>query len=152
MHSLFLMHGNANKCKINNLFNKIITESIRGGTAVVASDALVKENCIGGYQIIANYQSKNLFKNETYHQQWKDNTSSVAEVIILLKLITVLEKKGKHINQGKIKTGLNKRKSYIKIVQEICKLNTCAWEVGEEIAMIKKKLKKIKFDIEMSLE
>ena len=37
---------------------------MRRGTAVAASDALAKDNCIGGYWIIANHQRQNLLKTQ----------------------------------------------------------------------------------------
>ena len=61
-----------------------------------------------------------------HYNQWKEKLSDVAEVTILLELIIVLEKKEKHIKQGKIKIAFDDRKGHIKIVNQIYNVNTCA--------------------------
>ena len=71
--------------------------------AVAATDASVKGYGMGGCWIFTDLQKN--FKQERilYHKNWEDNTSGCAEVIVLLELITMLEKKGRHINQGEIR-------------------------------------------------
>ena len=70
----------------------------------------------------------------------------------MLELLTVIEKKGRHICHGKIKIGFNNKKGYDKIVKKIYKLNTYAQEAGAKITMIKWVLRKIKFKVEISIE
>jgi len=112
----------------------------------------VKDNYIGGYWIIANIQGRKLLQNTLYHQRWGDNTTRAAEVITLLELLKVIEKKSRYILNRKIKIGFDNKKGYNKIVNRIYKLNVYVQEAGAEVVMIKKVLKKIKFDIEISLE
>ena len=55
IHSLFPPFlSEPNQQDFQNPFNEDITESIRRGTAVAASDASVKDGCMGGCWIIAN--------------------------------------------------------------------------------------------------
>ena len=71
---------------------------IQRGTAIATSDASVKDGCMGGCWIIANSDwQKTLMTNKLYHNQWEDNMSGVAEMITILELIAVLEKKDRHI-------------------------------------------------------
>ena len=70
----------------------------------------------------------------------------------MLELITVLEKKGKNIQQGKIKISFDNRKGHDKIVKQIHKCNACAQEARAEVAIIKKLLQKIQFKVKTSLE
>ena len=134
-------------------FSEELTESIRQGNAIAASDTSVKEKCMGGCWIIAQSNRKVTFlKSKLYHNQWNDNTSGIAEVLTLLDLISVIETRGKHIQQGKIKIAFDNRVGYRKIVNNILKFNEYAKEAGGEIAVIKEKLQNIKFDVELSLE
>ena len=73
----------------------------------------------------------------------------MAEVIMLLELITILEKKGRHIQSGGIKIGFDNKKGYRKIVEKITRSNMLAQEAGAEISMIKKLIGKIKFEVEI---
>ena len=86
-----------------------------------------------------------------HHKNWEDNTSGCADVIALLELITMLEKNGKHINQGEIRIGFDCKKAYKKIVKSILKCNVCAQEAGGEIGMIKTSLNKIKCNVILQL-
>ena len=55
---------------IQNPFNEEITNMIQRGTAIAASDASVKDGCMGGCWIIANSgQQKTLMTNKLYHNQ-----------------------------------------------------------------------------------
>jgi len=53
---------------------------------MVASDLSVKDGRIEGFWIM-------------YYKKWEYNTSYVAEAIVLLELLEVLERKGKHIKE-----------------------------------------------------
>ena len=46
---------------------------------------------MGGAQIITDIDKKSIISNQLYYKEWSDNTSGVAEVIVLLELIIVLE-------------------------------------------------------------
>ena len=97
IHEIFgLDYGESAEVQVP--FNDQITRSIEQGMAVAATDASVKGYGMGGCWIFTDLQKN--FKQERmlYHKNWEDNTSGCAEVIVLLELITVLEKKGRHIN------------------------------------------------------
>ena len=66
---------------------------------------------------------------------------------MLLELITVLERRDRHINNGIITIGFDNRRHYQNIVNEIYKPNAYAIEAGAEIAEIKKKINEIKFQV-----
>ena len=67
-----------------------------------------------------------LLSNTLYYQRQEDNASGIAKIIALLELLTALEKKGRHINQGKVKIDFDNKKGYDKILKKIYKVNTCA--------------------------
>ena len=121
---MFLIQSKSSNQEISILFNNQITESIQQEIAVAASDTSVKDNQMGECWIIANLNSKMLLSNILYHQRWDENISGVAEVITLLELLIVIEKKGRHIRHGKIEIGFDNKKGYDKIVKQIYKLNT----------------------------
>ena len=132
-------------------FNKEIKKSIEDGYVVAVSDALVKDGRMGRCWIIANVEKKELISNELYHKEWEHNTSESAEVIVLLELITLLEKKGKGISRGKIVIGVDYKRAHRKIMKDIKKSNEYVQEARAEIAMIKRLLKKIEFEVEIKL-
>ena len=68
IYNLFPIAINSSSYEINVPFNDKITESIRQGMAIAASDASVKDNYIGGYWIIANVQGRKLLQNTLYYQ------------------------------------------------------------------------------------
>jgi len=70
-------------------------------------------------------------------------------VLVLLELIKVIEKKSRHINQGKITIGFDYRKSHNKIIKDIKKTSDYIQEASVEIAIRKKEIKKIKFEVEI---
>jgi len=82
-----------------------------------------------------------------YHKRWRENTAGAAEVLVMLELITVLERRGRHINQGSITIGFDNKKHQRNIVNEIHKSNVYAMEAGSEIAAIKEKMKQINFQV-----
>ena len=131
-------------------FNEKIKKSIEGGKAVAVINASVKDGKMGG-QIIVNTERRELVSNKLYHKNWIHNTSGSAEVMVLLELITLLEKKGRNIREGKIVIGIDYKRAYRKIEKDIRKSNEYAQESGAEIAMIKRLIKKIKFEVEIKL-
>ena len=86
-------------------------------------------------------------ENVLFHRNSEDNSSDYAEIIALLELATMLEKKGQHISKGNMKIGFNRKKGHKKIVKSMLKYNEHAKEAGREIAMTKKLLCKIKFNV-----
>ena len=128
-------------------FNDEITQSIIDETAVAATDASVKGDGMGGVWIISDTNRKFEISNEMYHKRWRENTSGSAEVLVMLELITVLERRGRHINQGSIAIGFDNKKHHCNIVKEIYKINVYAMEAGAEIAAIKEKMKQINFQV-----
>jgi len=130
-------------------FNEEITRSIEQGKAVAATDASVKSDKMSGVWIISDIEKKFKISNEMYHKRWRDNTSGSAEVIVMLELITVLERRGRHINEGCITIGFDNRRHYKSIVNKIHKSNVYAMEAGSGIASIKQKIDQIKFDVKI---
>ena len=47
-----------------------------------------------------------------------------AEAIVILELLMVIERKGKNIENGKLKIGINNRKVYQKLIENIRKAST----------------------------
>ena len=108
---------------------------------------MVKEFQIGGCWITTDEDKLFKTKNVLYHRIWEYNASSVAEVIILLELLTVLKWKGQYITKEKIKIRFDNRKRHDRIMGGIYKYNEYAQGAGGKISMIKMLIKKIKFDI-----
>ena len=92
---------NINKDQYLNFNNKIL-KHIKQGMAVSATDVSVKDKQMRGSQIISNEQKQELASNTLFHNNQVDHIARIVEVIVLLDLITVLEKKGKHIIEDKI--------------------------------------------------
>ena len=83
--------------EINAPFNEEITMSIMQRKAVAVTDTSVKEFSMGGCWIITDEDKRVRIENVLCHKKWEENMLDIAEVIILLELITVLEKKGRYI-------------------------------------------------------
>ena len=128
-------------------FNEVVTKSIEEGLSVAATDASVKDHCMGGWWTLTSKNKS--FKNEkgTHSSNWEDNSSGCAELTVLLELVTVLENKGRQIAQGEITIGFDCKKAHRKIVSSVLKSNEHAKEALGEIAMIRKLLAKIKFKV-----
>ena len=86
-----------------------------------------------------------------YHKRWEHNAPGVAEVIVLLELVEVSERRGRHIEEVKITIGVDNRKSHDKVVNAIRKTSEHAQNAGAEIAQIKKVINKIKCEIKIKL-
>ena len=84
------------------LFNNAIIIKIEQRLAIATTNATVKDGKLRGYQIITNLAKTSELENRLYSKLWYYNTLYGGEAIILLKLIEVLHRKGKHINQGVI--------------------------------------------------
>ena len=65
------------------------------------------------------------------------------------ELITVIERRGQHINHRKIIIGFDNKKHHKNIINKLNKSNIYAIEVGAEISEIKIKIKEIKFKVQI---
>ena len=128
-------------------FNEEITRSMQNEKAVAATDASVKGNRMSSMWIISDIDQNFEISNDMYHKRWRDNTAGSAEVIMMLELMTVLERRGRHINYGNITIGFDNKRHYRSIVNEICKSNVYSMEAGSGIAAIKQKIDQIKFKV-----
>ena len=54
-------------------------------------------------------ERKYKISTKLYHKKWKDNTSRVAKTIVLIELITVLERRGRNIWNEKIRIEFNNK-------------------------------------------
>ena len=81
----------------------------------------------------------------------ENNTPEAAEAIVLLELVEVLERRGRHVEEGKITIGIENRKECDKLVNIIRKTSDHAQNAGAEIAQIKKVTNKIKHEIKIKL-
>ena len=55
--------------------------------ALAASDASVKDKEMGGAWIIKKISGEEVLLNRIYYKKWTDNSSKLAEALILLELI-----------------------------------------------------------------
>ena len=69
-------------------------ESMQNEIVVAATDASVKEGRIGGSWMIRNRENRRLLHNRLCYKDWRENASGAAEVIVLLELVTMSERKG----------------------------------------------------------
>ena len=60
--------------------------------------------------MILNKEKTVEISNKLHHKEWSNNKSGVAEVIVLLELVTALERRGRHIQNSKIEAGFDNRK------------------------------------------
>ena len=81
-------------------FRQEILQTIINHKAIVACDASDKDGKLGRYQIISNENRNNKVPHSMYDKQWKFNSSTVAEAIIMLDLIETIQSKTKTINKG----------------------------------------------------
>ena len=74
---------------------------------------------MAGFWCLTDTNLQTEISRELYHKEWNNNTIGEAEVIVLLELLQVLERKGHHINQGIVKIRFDNRVNHRKIVQDI---------------------------------
>jgi hypothetical protein len=132
-------------------FDDEIKASIRQRTIYAATDASVKDSTMGGCWILEDREKSVRKEHTIYHKQWEDNSSGIAEVMVLLELLEVIEQKGRHIEEGRIVIGFDNRQAYRKIMSPIKRINVYAQESGSEIARIKELLTRIKFEVKIML-
>ena len=151
IYSKFPIEVDESNIEIIVPFSREITDSVRNKTAIAATDASVKESNMGGCWIISDKNKSFEKEHVLYHKRWIENNSDVAEVLVLLELLEVIEAKGRHINEGEINIGFDLRKAHKKIINNIMKSNEYAQESGAEISRIKDILQKIKFTVKIIL-
>ena len=151
VHSIFPLEIEIEQRNYDPLFSGEIEVAIRGRKAYAASDAAMKYNQMGGYWKIINTEIKYEISNTLYHKEWGKNTVVGAEVIVMLELLVVLEKKGKNINEGKVIVGLDNRKVCRGTVDEIKKMSMNVGDAWVEIVEMKETLNRIQFDVEFKL-
>ena len=125
---------------------------IEESQAIAASDVSIKDREMGRAWMIKNNNDNKLLSNEIYHKEWKENSNRLAEVIILLELIQVIEQKSRYISNGKIEIALDYRKVYCKIIKQILTTTHIVGDGGGEIAAIRKAIKKASITIELHLK
>ena len=74
-----------------------------------------------------------------------------AEVIVLLDLIEVLKRKGRHIESGLVEISADSREVCKKLIKKIVKTNNIVQDGRTEIAQIIKLLLSIKLNIKFKL-
>ena len=151
VHSLFLPDEELRDSIIETPFDEDVCNSIRQQTAHAATDASVKFESMGRCQIMTNMEKTCKREKILCHEEQGDNSSGVAEVLVLLKLLEAIEVKGRQIEEGELCVGFDHRKACEKIVSQIRRTNDYAQESGSEISRIKELLEKIKFDIKLRL-
>jgi len=70
---------------------------------------------------------------------------------MLLELIEIIEKRGRHINNRKLVIGIDNCTAYGEIAKKVMKPNSYTNDTGIEIAQIRSLLQRIKFEIEFIL-
>jgi len=150
VHGIFYSHQEDSEIQYQP-FDEIMTRSIIEGKAVAATDASVKDGQMGGRWILSNTQQSAKISGELYHKEWDDNTIAIAETITLLELLTVIERRGRHIENGSIEIGFDHKRQYRQITGKIMKSNIYAQEGGAEIAAIKEIIDRINFEIKITL-
>lgn len=151
IHCMFPPRINASNINAEFPFNNQINRCIEQSKAIAAADASAKDHCMGGWWILTSKDKLFKLENGLFSRNWKDNSSGCAEVIVLLELMTVLEKRGRYIVEGQVAIGFDCKKAHKKMINEVLKCNEHAKEAGSEIAMIKRSLDKIKFNAVLKL-
>ena len=79
---------------------------------MAVTDASVKNRKMGGRWILSNRQRSAEISGELHHKEWNENRAGIAEIITLLELITVIERREQHIEDERNKIGFDNRKYY----------------------------------------
>ena len=64
---------------------------------------------MASFWCVKDIDQSNLSERETYHKEWQENSVIRAETIALLKLMEVLNKKGKHISHSQTQIGFDNK-------------------------------------------
>ena len=121
IESVFPIICTDNKNKINVEFTPQIMRAIEQRKAHAALDAAMNDSKMGGHQMLIDLENRIKMQNTLYHKRWNDNANKGAEAISFLELITVIRKKEKRINKGKITVGIDNRKVHNGVVRTINK-------------------------------
>ena len=78
---------------------------------------LIKDGNIGSSWILMNKNQNKELSNELYYEKQIHNTVYLAEAIVLLELVKVLERKRYHINTGLVVIAVDYKKIYRKIIE-----------------------------------
>jgi len=135
----------------SNPFNQQITEAIENGEMLAATDASCKNNSMTGHWMLITTRQTNLTERTIYHKQWHPNTIVGAETITLLELVEVINKKCKHISRGKIRIGVDNRKAYNSITNQMMKSTQYTQDAGAEITRIKQIIEESHIEIQLIL-
>ena len=87
------------------------------------TNTLVKDRKMGGSWIIIDVNQQTKLENVLYYKDWSNNTTISAKVIVLLKLVEVIERKGQNIESRAIVITVDNRKAYRDLLYEIIKSN-----------------------------
>ena len=95
VHSVFPQEIEIEWRNYDPLFIRKIEGATRERNVYTASDATIKYNQMGGHWKIINTEIKYEISNILYYKEQSKNTVVGAEVIVMLELLVVLEKKEK---------------------------------------------------------
>ena len=93
---------------------------------------------MGGCCTMSDANDEKEVKNKTCHKRWEHNLPGVAEEMVLLELVEVLERRGKHTEEGKITISVDNRKTCNKVVTVIRKTSEHVQNANAEIAQKRK--------------
>ena len=74
-------------------FNEVIIEIIESNKIFAAYNASIKDNRLGGYQIISNENQLSEIGYEVYDQSWEYRSIEGSKAIVIVDLITIITKK-----------------------------------------------------------
>ena len=106
----------------------------------------MKDGKLGGYQIIAASNQEEEISNVLFCKDQGNNTSKGTEAIALLKVIAVIDRKCRNINNSKLITAIDNQKVCSGIVKKQ-KSQHFTKDVGAEVAQIKRILDNIEFEV-----
>ena len=106
---------------------------------------------MGGHWILTNRSQSFELENTLYHKNWQDNTCVGAEAIVLLELMEVIKRKGQNICSRLITIGVDNRKVYHKVIEDILKPSIHVQDAGAEIVQIWRIISKINFTVDFKL-
>ena len=116
INSTFPINNNSVNKEWAVLFNEEIPWSIEKRTAVAAVDIATKNDKIGEYWALSEKDKNFEIKNQMCYKTWVNSMPGVEEVVVLLELISVLERKGRSMR-------FDNKKYFSKITRKISKSN-----------------------------
>ena len=103
------------------------------------------------YYLISNPNRQAKINKILYSKNWMSNIPIIAEAIILLDIVKIINKKIKYILYGSIIVFADKLKLACRINNPIYKPNLLSQDTGAEITRIKTVLKNIKYEVIIEL-